>query len=172
MSNSPANLLCKACGLCCSGHLFSWVRLNAPELDPIANLGIKVIRNDPRQRGFNQPCPMWNGVCSIYETPEYPRSCQKYKCVVFKRLADEDLSLPEALKIVQDTLDLISEVEALLPLPKEDSFRERLLAYKEKLENGNGTAHESEQAFLQKSAELLFRYESRFGVDDFIDFEE
>ncbi len=57
---SEATTLCKACGLCCTGHLFSWVRLKAVELTPLEKLGLNVIRSDPRQRGVTQPCPMAN----------------------------------------------------------------------------------------------------------------
>jgi hypothetical protein len=170
MTESPASALCKACGLCCSGHLFSWVRLNAPELDPIEKLGIKVIRNDPRQRGFTQPCPLWNGVCTAYTSPEYPRSCAKYKCQVLRRLEDDDISLPDALEIIHETLGLIREIEALLPDPtKSLSFRERLLAHKEELELKK---MDLDGEFLQKIKILLARYENLFGVDDFIDYEK
>lgn len=58
MSEPQAQTLCKSCGLCCSGHLFAWVRLNANELDKSEALGLNVIRNDPCQSGFVQPCPV------------------------------------------------------------------------------------------------------------------
>lgn len=168
MTESPANLLCKACGLCCSGHLFSWVRLNAPELDQVERLGLKVIRDDPRQRGFLQPCPVWNGVCTVYTSPDYPRSCQKYKCKVLKQLLEKDISLAEGMTIIQETLTLIREIEPLLPVSNAISFRERLIAHKEELES-NGKDLDGE--FMQKTSTLLTRYEDLFGVDDFIDYE-
>ena len=167
MTDSPANLLCKACGLCCSGHLFSWVRLDANELDPIAKLGIDVIRDDPRQRGFLQPCPMWKGVCTIYTIPEYPRSCKRYKCKVFRQLVDDDISFPAAMSIIQETLTLIREIEPLLPVSEIPSFRERLIAHKEELE----AKKEVDNDFMQKTLVLLTRYEDLFGVDDFIDYD-
>lgn len=167
MTDSPANLLCKACGLCCSGHLFSWVRLNAPELDPVEKLGVPVIRNDPRQRGFTQPCPLWDGTCTVYTSHAYPRSCAKYKCSVLRRLEDDDLSLTDALTIIEETRTLIREIEALLPAPKTISFRERLIARKEELESQK---MELSGEFLQKTNTLLSRYEDLFGVDDFIDY--
>jgi len=166
--DTPANLLCKACGLCCSGHLFSWVRLNAPELEPVEKLGVPVIRNDPRQRGFTQPCPLWDGACTVYTSHAYPRSCAKYKCQVLRRLEDDDLSLPDSLSIIQETLTLIREIETLLPDPKTLSFRERLLAHKEELESKR---MDLDGEFLQKTKILLARYETLFGVDDFIDYE-
>ncbi|GAB4400513.1 MAG: hypothetical protein OHK003_26120 [Anaerolineales bacterium] len=169
MTDSPANLLCKACGLCCSGHLFSWVRLDAPELDKVEKLGIPVIRNDPRQRGYLQPCPMWNGICTIYEAPEYPRSCKRYKCSIFRRLLDDDISLPDAMTIIQETLTLIREIEPLLPVSEVASFRERLIAHKEELESQK---KDLDGEFMQKTKILLSRYEDLFGVDDFIDYEQ
>jgi len=168
MTDSPANLLCKACGLCCSGHLFSWVRLNAPELDSVEKLGIKVIRDDPRQRGFLQPCPMWSGTCNIYDAPEYPKSCGKYKCKVLRQLLEDDISLQDGLSIIQETLTLIREIEPLLPQSKAISFRERLIAYKEDLESKK---MDLDGEFMQKTAILLSRYEDLFGVDDFIDYD-
>ncbi|MBV6392770.1 MAG: hypothetical protein KPEEDBHJ_01997 [Anaerolineales bacterium] len=165
-TNPQLQTLCKACGLCCSGHLFSWVRLNASELDVIEKLGITVIRDDPRQRGFLQPCPMWDGTCRIYTFPEYPKSCARYKCKVFRQLEEGDVSLQEGLAIIEETLALIGEIEASLPDSPAVSFRERLLARKEELESaGKGLENE----FLAKTAVTLSRYEERFGVDDFVD---
>ena len=168
MTDSSANLLCKACGLCCSGHLFSWVRLNAPELEQVEKLGINVIRDDPRQRGFLQPCPMWNGICNIYDAPEYPKSCGKYKCKVLRQLLDDDISLKDGLSIIQETLVLIREIEPHLPPSKAISFRERLIAHKEELEIKKA---DLDGEFMRKTMDLLSRYEDQFGVDDFIDYD-
>ncbi|MBE7436123.1 MAG: hypothetical protein HS100_19565 [Anaerolineales bacterium] len=167
-ANSQSQALCKACGLCCSGHLFSWVRLNAPELDGIEKLGIKVIRDDPRQRGYLQPCPMWDGTCRIYGLPVYPKSCVKYKCKVFRQLEEGDISLQKGLVIIEETLALIREIEPLLPDSSMKSFRERLIAHKEELESKKKDLNGE---FVQKTAKLLTRYEDVLGVDDFIDYE-
>lgn len=173
MPEPQSQILCKACGLCCSGHLFSWVRLNANELDKVENLGLKVIRNDPRQRGFLQPCPVWrNGVCSVYESPDYPRSCRKYKCVILRKLLDDEINLDEGLTQIRETLSLIREVENLLPVSSAISFRECIIEHKENLEKLNKQNYsDTEKMFLQKAGELLEMYEHRFGVDDFIDYD-
>ena len=171
-NESPANILCKSCGLCCSGHLFAWVRLNASELSPAESLGLKVIRNDPRQRGFTQPCPLWDGMCTIYASADYPRTCKTYKCIVLRRLLDDDISLPDALTVIQETLDLIREIEPLLPSSTAISFRERLITHKEFLESKGEEQEEVDAEFLRKTEILLTYYEDRFGVDDFIDFEK
>lgn len=172
LEKSQAQTLCKSCGLCCSGHLFAWVRLNANELGRSEALGLNVIRNDPRQRGFIQPCPLWNGICTVYTSPDYPHSCGTYKCKVLRELLDEDTSLSKTLTVIQDTLEMIRELEQLLPDSQAVSFRERLIAHKEALEKmdqqGYGIA---EKDFLVRAGELLTRYEDQFGVDDFIDYD-
>ena len=171
---NESQTLCKSCGLCCSGHLFAWVRLNANELDKSEALGLKVIRNDPRQRGFTQPCPCWQGgICTVYTSPDYPRSCGKYKCQVLRELEDENIELPNALNVVQETLRMIREIESLIPASSAISFRERLITYKETLEQVKGKEYNlAEQEFLRRAEELLNVYENRFGVDDFIDYEK
>jgi len=172
-NESQATMLCKSCGLCCSGHLFAWVRLNANELDRSETLGLNVIRTDPRQRGFIQPCPLWNGICTVYTSPDYPHSCGTYKCTTLRKLLDENIQLPEAMTIVQETLQMIHELEALLPESPATSFRERLIVHKEYLEESEGRGlGTQEQEFLLKADELLRCYENSFGVDDFIDFDK
>ena len=172
MEDTSANLLCKACGLCCSGHLFSWVRLNAHELDNIEKLGIKVIRADPRQRGFLQPCSMLDhGMCRIYTSLDYPRSCQKFKCQVLRRLLDNDISLTEGMTLVQETLDLIREIEPKLPESTEISFRERLIDQKKTLEGRRQELTALESDLFHKINKLLVWYIYKFGVEEFIDYE-
>jgi hypothetical protein len=149
------------------------VRLNAIELDKVEALGLNVIRNDPRQRGFLQPCPVWKGgVCTVYESPDYPSSCRKYKCIVLRKLLDEEIDFPNAMNQIQETLSLIREIENLLPVSSAISFRERIIEHKEKLEKIDKQNYsEKEKEFLQKAKELLDLYENRFGVDDFIDYD-
>jgi len=157
---SEATALCKACGLCCTGHLFAWVRLKAVELAPLQKLGLNVIRSDPRQRGFTQPCPMWNGVCTIYDSHNYPKGCDSYKCKLLRELLNESVSLPKALKVVKQAMALIQEVEMFLPPAPDISFRERLLA---QMEQGHTNSE-----FQQKAKALLSYFDQHFGVNDFL----
>ena len=158
---SEATALCKACGLCCTGHLFSWVRLKAVELAPLQKLGLNVIRSDPRQRGFTQPCPMWNGVCTIYDSHNYPKGCDSYKCKLLRELLDEGVSLPKALKVVKQAMELIQEIEMFLPPSPEISFRERLIAQMEQ--------SDADSELLRKADALLIFFDMHFGVNDFFD---
>jgi hypothetical protein len=170
-SESQGTILCKSCGLCCTGHLFSWVRLRAVELDPSQALGLNVIRSDPRQRGFTQPCPLWQGQCTVYTSPHYPRVCRTYKCKLLKEVLDENIPLPESLNVVQQAKEMIRELEAFLPVSPIVSFRERLVAHMEHLErlkapDGHGNI---ELEFRVKADALLIFFEKNFGVNDFFD---
>jgi hypothetical protein len=159
-NESPANILCKSCGLCCTGHLFEWTKLRSAELDSIQSLGLAVIR-EPQQRGFSQPCPLWHGQCTVYTSPHYPRFCSTYKCKLLKELLDENVSLANALNIVQQAMEMIDEVESLLPDSSSINFREHLVA---NLVQGN-----ADEEIQLKAKELLRFYDTQFGVNDLID---
>jgi len=161
---SPASTLCKFCGLCCTGHLFLWARLNAFELDRAQNLGLRVIRNDPRQRGFILPCPLWNQHCTIYTSPDCPRVCHSYQCKLLKELLDEKITLQNALPVIEQAKALIKEAAALLPPSASPSFRERFTL---EIERGNQSPQ-----FTEKAQTLIAFYKERFGVNDLLDEEE
>jgi len=92
---------------------------------------------------------------------------------VLRELEDENIQLPEALNVIQETLKMIREIESFLPASSTISFRERLITYKESLEKLDKQKYSSiEKEFLFKAGELLNIYENRFGVDDFIDYDE
>lgn len=160
MTESPANLLCKSCGLCCTGHLFVWTKLRSSELDSIQSLGVDVFR-EPGQRGFNQPCPLWQEHCTIYETPQYPRFCRTYKCKLLKQVLDEVTPLPSALTTVRQTKSLIHALDMVLPASLNPNFRERLVVCLER--------DDASSEIQQKARELLEIYASQFGVDDLTD---
>ncbi len=159
-SASLASQLCQACGLCCTGHLFAWTKLRPAELNPSENLGLTVFKEDPTQRGFSQPCPLWQGVCSIYTQKEYPHACKNYKCKLLKELIKEETDLTSALELINQSKSLINEVKGLLPESQNPNFRERLVA---ELEQPSGLIAN------QKEVELLKVYEQVFGVDDLVE---
>lgn len=170
-NDSHANVLCKSCGLCCTGHLFSRTKLRSAELDSAQALGLKVFRSVPSQREFSQPCPLWQGQCTIYTSPDYPHFCRTYKCKLLKEVLDETTPLPNALRVVQQTKALIHELEVLLPDSPADNFRERLVAELENPERlqASGGQEDRDPEFRQKAVVLLSLYEKSFGVKDLID---
>ena len=165
IADSPANLLCKACGLCCTGHLFIWTKLRSAELGSIEALGLPVIRSIPSERGFNQPCPLWKGQCTIYHSPHYPRFCHTYKCRLLKKLLEESTSLSQALSAVKGAKELIQEVDVLLPDSPNPNFRERLVEHLEE----TAAQKDRDPGFRQRAEALLVVYEQVFGVDDVIE---
>lgn len=124
---------------------------------------MKVFRSVPSQRGYNQPCPLWHGQCTIYTSPDYPHFCSTYKCKLLKKVLDETTSLPEALGAVSQAKGMIHELEGLLPDSPNPNFRERLVARLESLEG------QEDLEFRRKAGELLTFYERVFGVDDLIE---
>ena len=74
---------------------------------------------------------------------------------------DERVSLGVALNVVQQTKDMIAELESMLPRSEDRNFRERLVF---ELEHGNPDIE-----FQQKARRLLLVYKDQFGVDDLID---
>ncbi len=164
-----ASDLCKACGLCCTGHLFTWTKLRSVELDSLEALGVPVIRSVPSQRGFNQPCPLWQGQCTIYTAASYPHFCRTYRCSLLKKVIDETTSLREALGLIEKTKAMIQAVETLLPASTNPNFRERLATHIEALEDNKGTERQASMRFREKADALLALYEKIFGITDVID---
>jgi len=159
---SQSNSLCKACGLCCTGHLFIWTKLRSAELESIEALGVKVVRSIPSQRGFNQPCPLWQGQCTVYEAPHYPRFCHTYKCKLLKDVLEENKSLHQALHLIEQAKEQIHDVQALLPASTKSSFRERLADLLE-------AADHTDPDLQRRAYALLHLYENVFGVKDLIE---
>ncbi len=165
-NGSPGNILCKSCGLCCTGHLFICTKLRSAELDSAEALGLRVFRSVPRQRGFSQPCPLWQGQCTIYSSPHYPHFCRTYKCKLLKKVLDETTSLPEALIEIEQVKEMIHELEVLLPVSPRTNFRERLV---ETLEAESTAENEKDLNLRRKADALLSFYERVFGVNDLVE---
>lgn len=158
---TEAQTLCKACGLCCTGHLFTWVKLRPSELDQVEQLGVHVLRSHPRQRGFNQPCVLWDGLCTAYGSPQYPHACRAYHCKLLKELMSDQIDLVDALQTVEQATDMIRLLEQQLPASTETSFRQRLATELER-------THGIEPQFKIQAEALLKFYEEVFGVDDVV----
>jgi hypothetical protein len=166
-TKSQGNILCKSCGLCCTGHLFVWTKLRSAELDAAQALGLNVFRSVPRQRGFSQPCPLWQGQCTVYSSPHYPHFCQTYKCKLLKKVLDETAPLPEALTLIQQAKEMIHELEAILPDSSDTNFRERLVAHLEYLEQ-KPAWDDTDLEIRRKADVVLTFYEQVFGVNDLV----
>ncbi len=96
--------LCLACGLCCDGSLFSRVPLGPTEQVPAQKLA--VVTNDRGGRHVPQRCAALQGTtCEVYE--ERPLACRRYECLLFGALREGEVSLPEAITVVQRAQALV-----------------------------------------------------------------
>jgi Predicted transcriptional regulators len=138
-------------------------------LDSAQGLGLNVFRSVPSQRGFSQPCPLWQGQCTIYSSPHYPHFCRTYKCKLLKKVLDETSSLPDARTVIEQAKEIIHEVERLLPVSQHNNnFRERLVEHLEALEK-KPAWDTADLEFRRKADALLTLYEHVFGVDDLVE---
>jgi hypothetical protein len=122
---------------------------------------MRVFRSDPTQRGFSQPCPLWQGECTIYASPHYPHVCRAYRCKLLKEMLGGDTTLHQALGTVEQAKGRIHDLETLLPVSSKPNFRERLVTQLE--------ASDTSPEFRLKAGALLDFYEKVFGVTDVID---
>lgn len=90
--------LCRACGLCCDGTLFTRVPLGPQEAVPEGLLG--VVTGPQGGRHVPQPCAALHGTeCGAYA--QRPLACRRYECLLLVALRDGEVSLPEALEVVR-----------------------------------------------------------------------
>lgn len=155
--------LCKACGLCCTGHLFVNAEFKLAQVETTRALGLNVLQTNPETPVFSLPCPLWKGQCTIYTHPHKPSICGDFKCKLLREVEEEQLGLDEALLVVQRTKQLINELDAQVPVGQSNNFRRHLFEYLTELEKS--TSHtEAEKAFRLKAGALLVMYTQRFGV--------
>ncbi len=89
--------LCRACGLCCDGTLFTRVPLGVHEA---AAPGLDVRVTEGGGRYVPQRCAALNeGGCTVYASR--PRACAQFECLLFGALREGEVSLAEALQVVR-----------------------------------------------------------------------
>ena len=164
---TDGEILCKACGLCCTGHFFTWVGLDSAEVASALSLGLSVEQYTETDRAnFHLPCPLWNRWCSIYTHPDKPHTCSAWECKLLQGLKNGDINLDQALMLVHQTKALILELEQDLPSGQNGNFRQRLASSIELLEKNNPDGGAEAGQTLLKAGILLSYYSRRFGIID------
>ena len=110
-SPSPLSTLCRSCGLCCDGSLFSHVGLEPAEVEQLHALGIptKTLRSGTEV--LAQRCSALKGRdCQIYA--DRPKSCAAYNCELAKSLLEDKVTLEEAQAVVTKAQRLIANGHA------------------------------------------------------------
>lgn len=103
--------LCRGCGLCCNGVLFSDVRLASNELVEMLELGL--IERGGETGRFSQPCPQLQGCdCGVYQNR--PRQCRAFECELLRRTCQGERSEGEALRVIAEVRDLAETLSVQL----------------------------------------------------------
>ena len=103
--------LCQRCGLCCDGNLFSHVPLQRAEVAAARQSGLDVVELAGGAPALRQGCPALKGrQCSVYA--ERPEGCRRYGCRLYGALERREISLEEAVAVVEQAHGLLSAVEA------------------------------------------------------------
>jgi uncharacterized protein len=110
-AESPLSILCRSCGLCCDGSLFTHVGLTPEEIERLRELGIPTQTRRSGARVLSQRCPALKGRdCQIYA--DRPAHCAAYKCLLADALLDGEIALEAAQRVVTKAQRLIAEGHA------------------------------------------------------------
>lgn len=162
--NEPASAtLCKACGLCCTGHLFVNAEFTLPEVETTRALGLNVLQDNPETPVFSLPCPLWQEHCTIYTHPQKPSICGDFKCKLLREVEEGQQLLDTALMVVHQTKQLIQELDGQVFAGQINNFRKHLFEYVHQIEQSPSQT-EPENIFRLKAGALLVLYAQRFGV--------
>ncbi len=103
--------LCRSCGLCCDGSLFTHVPLEAEEVERLRALGIPLQTRRSGAQVLPQRCGALEGRdCRIYA--DRPSECAAYKCLLADALLRGDVTLEFAQATVRKAQRLVAEGHA------------------------------------------------------------
>ncbi len=116
-----ASELCQSCGLCCYAFHNLGLVQNEKEKQIVEGFGGELFTNKAGKLSFRQPCPAYDGKCSVY--PDHPLSCRQYRCKLLDTLLKGERTFNEARRIVEKTKQEVETIDtSLLPLLGERSI--------------------------------------------------
>ena len=114
LSSGELSALCLHCGLCCDGSLFAHVSLTQSEAQELMARDVAVGLRPDRTYVLNQRCGALEGkCCTVYEAR--PEGCRKYVCLLATALGTNEVSLPEAKKVVDEAHAQLAVLDELVP---------------------------------------------------------
>jgi hypothetical protein len=141
---TPAEELCRACGMCCDGSLFDLVKLEAgDDARRLRELGlpIKWTRGKVPVARFPQPCSALcaDRTCRLYT--DRPAQCRAFECRTLKTAQAGEITFASAMRIVRQARRRADKILRLLrELGDTDEhlgLGERFHRTSERLEAGN-----------------------------------
>lgn len=114
-------------------------------------------------QGFPLPCKaLQNRSCTIY--CRRPQTCADWKCKLLWRFEKEELTFPEAMRIVVQTAEHAARVRAMLEAAVEERGVPLIQIYR-KLEESSPLSPENARAFLEFNA-LRVRVDKHFKTKE------
>jgi Fe-S-cluster containining protein len=114
--------VCRACGMCCDGTIFSRVTLReADEVMPLLAAGFE-IRDERGKWIFEQRCSVLDGtMCGVYE--RRPSACRAFSCKLLRSVEAHEATVSDALTVVSEIRERRDSLRAdlLSTMPAEAS---------------------------------------------------
>ncbi|NMO18878.1 YkgJ family cysteine cluster protein [Pyxidicoccus fallax] len=160
----PLSTLCLRCGMCCDGTLFTHVSLQPPEVTALEARGLPLTRRADGSPALAQHCAALDGrTCTVYA--DRPASCRRYHCQLYAALAEKEVSLDEALAVVDEARARVDAVGQELPPASEGEPRSVMQRARraEQPEHGGPLAPKAQAARERAEAFLDKHFRGRFG---------
>ncbi len=161
----PLNTLCLRCGMCCDGTLFTHVSLQPEEAAALQERGMAIGSRSDGSPALTQACAALDGrACTVYS--DRPASCRRYHCQLFSALEEKEVSLEEALAVVDEAHARVAAVaRTLAPVAPEEAPRSVLQRARRAhlREHGGPVSAEAQATYEQAEAYLDAHFRGRFG---------
>lgn len=149
----PLSTLCQNCGLCCDGSLFTQVPLQPAEAEALRRHELPLGQRADGAPVLTQHCAALNGrCCTVYA--DRPAPCRAYRCQLHLALGEGEVSLKEALEVVEGAHAHIRAVEATLPAPDADATRAVMQRARRAQSYGSPLPTEAQEALERAEAYL------------------
>ena len=158
-----ASALCLRCGLCCDGTLFTHVPVEPPEVEDLRAHGVEVEGHGDGPSSLRQCCSALRGTrCAVYQVR--PATCRRYRCQLLIALEEDEVSLKDAVRVVEDARQLLGRLDDALPedVPGEGSVTQRARRA-DKPEHGGPLRSEVKRLYRETEAYLQRHFLGRFG---------
>ncbi|MCP3102552.1 YkgJ family cysteine cluster protein [Myxococcus sp. K15C18031901] len=155
----PLSTLCLHCGMCCDGTLFTHVSLQPTEVLALQQRGVPVGQRADGSPALVQHCAALDGrACTAYA--ERPAGCRRYQCQLYGALAEKEVSLEEALAVVDEAHALRDALERELPSAERDAPRSVMQRARHA---APALSERAQAAYTRAEAFLDARFRGRFG---------
>ena len=105
VSSEQIGQLCRACGLCCDGSLFSWGQIDGEDDWAVAaGLGFSFV-DEGGKHSLSLPCRHFSGTCTIYGQ-QRPRVCSDFFCYPIRQLKRGELAFEQVQSLLEQAVML------------------------------------------------------------------